>query len=640
MTDYEGINPDKPLETYTASDVRRLLPITHTERTQTGPTVDKVAEALRQTFHPQQVYLGGSYKKHTCLRGSYDVDLVIFIHDFDPDSMEQYKDAARRGLTFHNVIFNEGRRTPYCIKIDVNTGFVEKPLLHFDLQFTGDPARRKPGAHERFYSAAGSQSNDEVVSAALQCNKGLRELILLSKLWRSRQSWTQFGVTSFYVELVCIAAITAQTSIDIQTGFRAVLELLRQCPEMCKVGGVVKIPQLAKEECQRFVAATLEAVQPLYVYKPPRDIRFSQKSVGCKFRNGCTLEDTALQLIRADIQKRDIEMIRITLHDDGNYYTLDNRRLAVFRLLEFSGKTQIVKARVLPKPSKEWAFKYDTTSDGLVAAVRGTAYSIGATEALTSFPFQELLATVNTSEHLQVPEMDSDSDDEHDLALSSNDGLTSRFLADAKAELSNAVLDHVKTELLFNLGGMQNQLEIAVDSSSSVLHAVTDAQQSMKRDAEGVLKAMASGLRSSEHAFSRYGAAIHQRRNRALQVAISNADQFTYFESSTLGDLQRSSYRQSFSTTVTKNLVTGILKSFLSGRGHLVDDYVVHDDRLQNLYCASGYPGNRNVIEQKRVVIDSAKQKFHKSLTGLIQAMIGEQPVVRQDQSKYAVFVV
>lgn len=403
----------KPYGTFLASDVRKLLFVTREEQEVTGKAVNAVVQALCRGFHPQKVYMGGSYKKGTSLRGSYDIDLVVFMSDFDHNAMEAYRSRAVVALNQAQIKFSKSGQTPYCIKIDFQTGEAIKSILHFDILFSGDPRRKRQGTLERYYSAGEAPENDEMVVRALDRHKGLLELILLCKLWRSRQNFQTYGVTSFYVELVCIKVFEESQGErqELQSLFRKALKMLSAGCPMQKSNGTVVVDEAARSECGRCAAATLKDMGPEFLYLAPSQIRFAQKSVGSKFRDGRTLEETACQLARADMEKRDVEMIRIVRHDDGNLYSMDNRRLAVFRLLEMSGKTKIVKARLVSKDDGEWKFKFDTACSGQSVEVRGTSYIVGVNRQSTTFPLEKLLGSKADGSTAQLP-LDEESDED------------------------------------------------------------------------------------------------------------------------------------------------------------------------------------------------------------------------------------
>jgi len=135
-----------------------------------------------------------------------------------------------------------------------------------------------------------------------------------------------------------------------------------------------------------------------FVRLPPCAIRFTQNTIKGEFQDGRSLLDIATRLADALMEKRDIEMIKVVKHDDGLYYSLDNRRLAVFRLLELAGKTRQIKARLTPMSVSEWRRKFDTQTAGVSIRVRGPErYVIGASKADTSFPFPHLQNNINES---------------------------------------------------------------------------------------------------------------------------------------------------------------------------------------------------------------------------------------------------
>lgn len=345
------------------------------------------------------------------MRGDYDIDLVVFIQGFEPSKMEVYKQQGIQFLNNAGVSYKKVGSTRFCIKIEVATGSPSKPQLHFDVLFSGDPRTRPAGVDEKFYSAGEAPENDELVINAISHHHGLRELILLCKHWRKQQLWTNTFFSSFYVELTCKEVVERKPTLDLQQGFRESLKAMAEGLPRKKANGTVTIPVEAIEECKRFVGATLKAMGSPFVYAKPTEIRFTQRNVGKDFRNKKSIMDTAIALAKADIEKRDVEMMRAVEHG-SQLFTLDNRRLAVFRLLEFAGKTRIVKARVVPKEEKEWKRKFDTEDQGASVKVRGTSYVVGLSAATTTFPLDALRAARPEEALHGLPDMDDESDDE------------------------------------------------------------------------------------------------------------------------------------------------------------------------------------------------------------------------------------
>mmetsp|Transcript_37900 Transcript_37900/g.80533 ORF Transcript_37900/g.80533 Transcript_37900/m.80533 type:complete len:456 (+) Transcript_37900:106-1473(+) len=158
-----------------------------------------------------------------------------------------------------------------------------------------------------------------------------------------------------------------------------------------------------------------------FVFKPPCDIRFTQSSIKASFMDGRTLEETACQLARSEIQKRDVTMVKVVNHE-GSWYSLDNRRLAVFRLLQFVGKIRCIKAEVVEKDLREWNKKFDTKTGGTTIVVRGTQHVVGLSISTTTFPLERIRQASMTSSSVQLQrcayglpailqEMDSDDED-------------------------------------------------------------------------------------------------------------------------------------------------------------------------------------------------------------------------------------
>lgn len=81
-------------------------------------------------------------------------------------------------------------------------------------------------------------------------------------------------------------------------------------------------------------------------------------------------------------------MISFIRSHDGRLFTLDNRRLAVFRLLEMCNRVGTIKVTIVHYNnwSSEWNSKLTTTCGGATVRIRGGRYRIGRTVAETNFP--------------------------------------------------------------------------------------------------------------------------------------------------------------------------------------------------------------------------------------------------------------
>ena len=93
----------------------------------------------------------------------------------------------------------------------------------------------------------------------------------------------------------------------------------------------------------------------------PSLIRFTQRRVSSRFRNGQPLAELACRIAQCIVRVNDIKMIRIVYHE-GHWFSLDNRRLAVFRLLEFTGLIRSIPVKRIMQPVIEWNRKFDTLS--------------------------------------------------------------------------------------------------------------------------------------------------------------------------------------------------------------------------------------------------------------------------------------
>ena len=133
--------------------------------------------------------------------------------------------------------------------------------------------------------------------------------------------------------------------------------------------------------------ATAPAVYQNLVRIRPSAIKFTQDNVQFRFQGGHTLHETALQIARQDVSKRDIGMINVVRTREGTLFALDNRRLAVFRLLEISGRVRTIKVEMVPVTTcvDEWNRKLTTTNGGESIKIRGTHFRIGKTSSDTIF---------------------------------------------------------------------------------------------------------------------------------------------------------------------------------------------------------------------------------------------------------------
>ncbi|CAE7482533.1 TMEM144 [Symbiodinium microadriaticum] len=114
----------------------------------------------------------------------------------------------------------------------------------------------------------------------------------------------------------------------------------------------------------------------------PLTIRFSQGNIGESFKDlvwdGTSIFETYEQ-ISEGMQKREVPMMRV-VQKDGLWVTLDNRRLAVYKMARHGGKCRDVKVNVVQLSDVEGELrkKSDSRVEGLAVIVRGTKRTVHA----------------------------------------------------------------------------------------------------------------------------------------------------------------------------------------------------------------------------------------------------------------------
>ncbi|CAE7377728.1 mhkB [Symbiodinium pilosum] len=104
----------------------------------------------------------------------------------------------------------------------------------------------------------------------------------------------------------------------------------------------------------------------------PMEIRFSQENLGEHFRDGTSIFETYDQILQG-MEKREVHMIHV-VQRGGHYITLDNRRVAVYKMVRKAGKCGKVKVKIMHRDQvdHELRRKSDSTVEGLSVKVRGT----------------------------------------------------------------------------------------------------------------------------------------------------------------------------------------------------------------------------------------------------------------------------
>lgn len=101
----------------------------------------------------------------------------------------------------------------------------------------------------------------------------------------------------------------------------------------------------------------------------PYLVRFTQDSISSRFKGGDrdSIDDLAEALRSGRVLPADIPPIRLVSRE-GKLYSLDNRRLETFRRAASSIPYRMATRA---EADREFARKFDTTTDGLTVKVRG-----------------------------------------------------------------------------------------------------------------------------------------------------------------------------------------------------------------------------------------------------------------------------
>ncbi|XP_077973299.1 uncharacterized protein LOC144428234 [Styela clava] len=104
-------------------------------------------------------------------------------------------------------------------------------------------------------------------------------------------------------------------------------------------------------------------------YLRPSEIRFVHDTIAYYFRNGNVLNDVAEKVRKLILNPSDFPTINV-FKRDGKYYSLNNRRLYVFRVGEYSGVIGEIEVNIVGENElKEWMFT--TQNDGRKVTLRG-----------------------------------------------------------------------------------------------------------------------------------------------------------------------------------------------------------------------------------------------------------------------------
>uniref|UniRef100_A0A0L8FR60 Uncharacterized protein n=1 Tax=Octopus bimaculoides TaxID=37653 RepID=A0A0L8FR60_OCTBM len=97
----------------------------------------------------------------------------------------------------------------------------------------------------------------------------------------------------------------------------------------------------------------------MFITLSPKEIRYTQDSISSCFQNGNEIQDLISEIIRGQTTTHEIRTIRV-FDKDGKYYSLDNRRLYVFKEVQ----------RLIKSAKFEDKDKFTTRNNGLSIQVR------------------------------------------------------------------------------------------------------------------------------------------------------------------------------------------------------------------------------------------------------------------------------
>ena len=116
--------------------------------------------------------------------------------------------------------------------------------------------------------------------------------------------------------------------------------------------------------------AAAQQIIPKVQNIPASYIRFTQNNISPATRAGLFLDDLAQEIENGFFRG----YIRVVEYE-GNLYSLDNRRLAAFKLLDIDVPV-LIEDLSNPAIQAEFARKFSTITDGLSILIRGTGMTV------------------------------------------------------------------------------------------------------------------------------------------------------------------------------------------------------------------------------------------------------------------------
>lgn len=110
------------------------------------------------------------------------------------------------------------------------------------------------------------------------------------------------------------------------------------------------------------------------IYLSPAEIGFSQDSIAWRFYCGRVVNDAVSSIRYGSMRATDFPTINVVRRIGGKfpYYSVDNRRLYVFRVLFKMGYLQQIPVNVVDFSSYNHGHKFTTFNEGQSIFVRGS----------------------------------------------------------------------------------------------------------------------------------------------------------------------------------------------------------------------------------------------------------------------------
>ena len=447
------------------ADVQGKLMLSEEQRNGAMAIFQRLKQALHGCQGIQQIDLSGSLARGTAMSQDFDLDIRLLVCDSHWASLGPLKKQVQSTLAREKVQFKSGS-CEHILKISLKNS--EGQDFFADLVFTSQRAvgnkqeleshenldepniKSKSLAFRAFYALQNDKKLIKQYDMNLHSSNHIRELIVLTKFWKvrtiealkqsnkhneaNRFSW----VKSIHLELACLTAVQEMSEGQgFQLAFGRVLTLLARDLDNSALASQLEMNQSylglqkaassvlkteARKSLRKMGFAPPGSTEKLFMFCRPSEIRFTQQKCSPTFsdRDGhgsLTIGETAAEVAAKEIHKRDIPMIRIVEAEaeGGKLYSVDNRRLGVFRLLEMTGKTKIVKVEAVAMSDlhkKEWKNKFSTQTDGLIIEVlgrNGQNYGrIGTTRSNTTYPLPPISSSRSSSWSME----DLESEDE------------------------------------------------------------------------------------------------------------------------------------------------------------------------------------------------------------------------------------